>query len=152
MKHFGILLSALFLMNLAPGQENPTIYRFEPGKDAFRHRTPPALSTTNPKAGNATVILTTEDVWGDGTGYQMLLDASATAYGTLWDNSTAFPMEGTAEDVYADVDYKIPANADPDLNTSNIVCARSEMLRNIRHCLPEPYSGRNPVCGKRGML
>lgn len=128
MKHFGILLSALFLMNLAPGQENPTIYRFEPGKDAFRHRTPPALSTTNPKAGNATVILTTEDVWGDGTGYQMLLDASATAYGTLWDNSTAFPMEGTAEDVYADVDYKIPANADPDLNTSNIVCARSEML------------------------
>lgn len=129
MKQFGILLPVLFLLNSASGQENlASNHRFEPGKSTQRRSTAPAIKPTAPKSGNATVILTAEDVWGDGTGYQMLLDASATAYGTLWANSTAFPMEGTAEDVYADVDYKIPANADPDLNTSNIVCARSEML------------------------
>ena len=41
----------------------------------------------------ATIILTAGDVWGDGSGYQMLLDADATAYGTVinpngfWDGS-----------------------------------------------------------------
>ena len=112
MKQFGILLPVLFLLNSASGQENlASNHRFEPGKSTQRRSTAPAIKPTAPKSGNATVILTAEDVWGDGTGYQMLLDASATAYGTLWANSTAFPMEGTAEDVYADVDYKIPANA-----------------------------------------
>ena len=42
-----------------------------------------AIADYTPARGNATVILTAGDVWGDGSGYQMLLDANATAYGTV---------------------------------------------------------------------
>ena len=78
---------------------------------------------TNSKAdvpeGYASVTLTTEDVWDDGTGYQMLLDENATAYGNQ------IPTEGAMTTynatVYAAFEYKIPENADPDLSTANIV-------------------------------
>ena len=33
--------------------------------------------------GYASITLSVGDVWGDGSGYQMLLDADATAYGTI---------------------------------------------------------------------
>ena len=56
----------------------------------------------------ATIILTTGDVWGDGSGYQMLLDADATAY-----------TAGIAD--YSIFEYLIPANADYNDNTSNVV-------------------------------
>ncbi len=65
----------------------------------------------------ATVILNVQMDWGDGSGYQMLLDADATAYGT------SIPTTGplTAGTIFTDAEYKIPANADYNLTTQNII-------------------------------
>ena len=77
-------------------------------------------------ASGATVTLTTGDVWGDGSGYQMLLDADATAYGDIIPETGGLTSSGNASDeVYAEFEYKIPANADGLLNTSNIVLNNS---------------------------
>ena len=68
------------------------------------------------------VTLTVGDVWGDGSGYQMLLDADATAYGDIIPTSGSFTSGGDAEEsVYAQFEYKIPEAADGTLTTSNIV-------------------------------
>ena len=70
----------------------------------------------------ATIILRTDDVWGDGSGYQMLIDADATAYGSVIPEIGALTSSGDADpSVYAEFEYKIPENADGALNTSNII-------------------------------
>jgi len=76
----------------------------------------------DPSATTATISLTVGDVWGDGSGYQMLLDADATAYGN------EIPVQGpltTGGDapagLYDAFEYKIPVNADGNTNTGNIV-------------------------------
>lgn len=81
-------------------------------------------------AGYARVTLTAGDVWGDGSGYQMLLDADATAYGVeipttgnLSDTSAASIAALPA--IYSAFEYKIPTNADGSLTTTNIVMNNS---------------------------
>ena len=69
--------------------------------------------------GYCAVTLATDDVWGDGSGYQMLFDVDATAYGTEFD---AVGGSGTFYGNYDNFEYKIPENADPDLYTTNMVC------------------------------
>ena len=72
-----------------------------------------------------------EDVWEDGTGYQMLLDKNHTTFGTVIPEEGALtvpdPDEGapTAEQLYANFEYKIPTNADGNLNTTNFVSRNS---------------------------
>lgn len=56
-------------------------------------------------AQNATIILEAHDVWGDGTGYQILLDADATEYANFPTNYEC----GTGD--YSPFEYKIPSNA-----------------------------------------
>ena len=74
----------------------------------------------------ATIILTVGDVWGDGSGYQMLLDADATAYGTIIPESGGLTTSGDAADsLYAEFEYKIPVNADGAMTTENIVLNNS---------------------------
>jgi hypothetical protein len=74
----------------------------------------------------ATVILTTEAVWDDGSGYQMLLDADATAFGTIIPESGPLTSSGDVDaSVYAEFEYKIPVNADGSLTTQNIVVDNS---------------------------
>ena len=53
-----------------------------------------ALPTTAQAQGKARIILEAHNVWGDGSGYQMLLDADHNLYGdkipekgALWDNA-----------------------------------------------------------------
>lgn len=75
-----------------------------------------------PADGCARVILTVGDVWGDGSGYQMLLDADANAYGNVFPATGALSTSGdVSDDVYAEFEYKIPENADGALTTTNIV-------------------------------
>lgn len=79
-----------------------------------------AKAPSNPN--NVTITLTAGDFWIDGSGYQMLLDADATAYGTIIPATGPLTSSGDAsDDVYAEFEYKIPTNADGSLTTSNIV-------------------------------
>lgn len=73
-------------------------------------------------AGYAKVILKAGDIWGDGSGYQMLLDADATAYGNQIPENGAFTASGDAPAAtYEAFEYKIPENADGSLTTTNII-------------------------------
>ena len=63
-----------------------------------------------------------KDTWEDGTGYQMLLDAEHTAYGSIIPEEGGLTKSGDASaDTYANFEYKIPENADGSLTTSNII-------------------------------
>ena len=72
----------------------------------------------------ATIILTAGDVWGDGSGYQMLLDADATAFGDV------FPETGgwSATDFSA-FEYTIPTDAECDVNTTAVVYNNSVTIQ-----------------------
>lgn len=75
-----------------------------------------------PVSTDATVVLTVGDVWEDDTGYQMLLDGDATAYGDIIPENGGLTTEGDASDeIYSQFEYKIPENADGSLTTQNIV-------------------------------
>ena len=70
--------------------------------------------------GYCAITLEAHQVWGeeDNSGYQMLFDADATAYGTEY---TEPGGSGTFTGDYANFEYKIPENADGDMNTQNMV-------------------------------
>ena len=76
--------------------------------------------------GYAQVTLAAGDVWGDGSGYQMLLDADATAFGSIIPETGPLTTSGDATAAtYAEFEYKIPENADGILSTTNIVMNNS---------------------------
>jgi hypothetical protein len=77
-------------------------------------------------AGYASVTLTAGDVWGDGSGYQMLFDADAEAYGAIFPETGPLTAAGDASDAdYAEFEFKIPENADGAMSTENIVIDNS---------------------------
>ncbi|RRD92007.1 DUF2436 domain-containing protein [Bacteroides heparinolyticus] len=68
--------------------------------------------------GMARIILEAHDVWGDGSGYQMLLDADHTAYGNEIPLTTPLGNTLTVDcdipaTLYAPFEFKVPADADP---------------------------------------
>ncbi|MBR3299132.1 MAG: DUF2436 domain-containing protein [Clostridia bacterium] len=77
----------------------------------------------DPNATTATVVLSVpQDVWGDGSGYQMLIDADATAYGTIIPETGGLTSAGDAPaGTYDQFEYKIPVNADGSCTTQNII-------------------------------
>ena len=76
--------------------------------------------------GYAKITLTAGDVWQDGSGYQMLLDADATAFGSTIPEIGGLTNSGDASDeVYAEFEYKIPENADGSCSSENIVINNS---------------------------
>ncbi|MCR5809276.1 MAG: DUF2436 domain-containing protein [Clostridiales bacterium] len=87
----------------------------------------PTEPPATPAEGNTIVILNVPtDHWEDGSGYQMLIDADATAYGTIIPESGGLTESGGASaEVYAEFEYKIPENADGALDTANIVSCTS---------------------------
>lgn len=79
-----------------------------------------------PPTDFVTVILTHGDNWGDGSGYQMLLDADATAFGSIIPETGPLTAGGDASaEIYAAFEFKIPVNADGSCNTSNVVLNNS---------------------------
>ena len=82
--------------------------------------TPPTPPT--PPTGDVIVKLTAGDVWGDGTGYQMLLDDTHSLYGTTIPTQGALSTNCSGnEGIYSQFSHKIPTNADGNCTTSNIV-------------------------------
>ena len=70
---------------------------------------------------NAVVVLNVPtDIWGDGSGYQMLLDADATMYTQL-----AAAMYFDEIGSFDGFEYTIPENADYGINPANIVVNNS---------------------------
>ena len=78
--------------------------------------------TPGPGGNNVTVKLTAGDVWGDGSGYQMLLDDTHSLYGSTIPTSGALSTSCSGnEGIYSQFSHKIPTNADGNCSTSNIV-------------------------------
>ena len=69
-------------------------------------------------------------IWGDGTGYQMLLDADHNTYGTIIPESGPLTEEGgdVPASTYAEFEYKIPENADGALSTTNMVLSGTSSI------------------------
>ena len=85
-------------------------------------------------------------VWGDGSGYQMLLDADATAYGSIIPESGPLTQSGdVSADIYAQFEYKIPENADGALATSNVIVSGTQSLLipagTYDWCITNPTAG-----------
>ena len=108
--------------------------------------TPTQNPNTPAPGGMATITLTVGDVWSDGSGYQMLLDADATAYGN------EIPVEGPLTQggnapagLYDAFEYKIPVNADGSTNTSNVVVNNSVTIQvpagTYDWCIANPTPG-----------
>ena len=88
--------------------------------------TPTPPTPPLPPTGDVTVKLTVGDVWGDGSGYQMLLDDTHSLYGTTIPETGALSMNCTGNDgIYSQFSHKIPVNADGNCTTGNIVLNNS---------------------------
>jgi len=139
MKKITLLLLAAMLLPMTMNAEVKTyVQQNKKATNVVVSKTPTAMKATKtvqiksvgPKAdvpeGYASVTLTAGDVWQDGSGYQMLLDADATAYGTIIPETGGLTTSGDATaETYAEFEYKIPENADGAMTTQNIVLNNS---------------------------
>ena len=119
---FTTLVACQVPTGLAVSEIQPTSAKVTWNGDAsgynLRYRTTDAPTT-------ATVILTAGDVWGDGSGYQMILDADANQYGVAFDPDN---YEWNITD-YSDFEYLIPTNADFDDSSTNVVFENSVSIQ-----------------------
>lgn len=93
-----------------------------------------------------TVILEAHNVWGDGSGYQLLLDADHTAYGTVIPTSGALTSDASTTINYASTfEYTIPANADGSASSTNVVVDGSVTITipagTYDFCVTNPTAG-----------
>ena len=100
----------------------------------------------DPSATTATISLTAGDVFGDGSGYQMLLDADATAFGNEIPAEGPLTQSGNAPaGLYDAFEYKIPVNADGSTTTSNVVVNNTVTIQvpagTYDWCLTNPTPG-----------
>ena len=133
MKKITLLLLAAALLPMTMNAEVKTYGQMNKKADkVVVSSTPTSVKAIGPKyvtgtkadvpEGYASVTLTAGDVWQDGSGYQMLLDEDAIAYGTIIPETGALTTSGDASaETYAEFEYKIPENADGALTTTNMV-------------------------------
>lgn len=110
-------------------------------------------------ANTAKVTLVVGDVWGDGSGYQMLLDADANTFGDVIPYINPLTNSGDASsEVYAEFEYKIPENADGTVNTRNVVFNNSVTIEipagTYDWCItnPSPDYGRIYIASSHGNI
>lgn len=110
-------------------------------------------------ANTAKVTLVVGDVWGDGSGYQMLLDADANTFGDVIPYINPLTKSGDASsEVYAEFEYKIPENADGTVNTRNVVFNNSVTIEipagTYDWCItnPSPDYGRIYIASSHGNI
>ena len=126
MKKFTFLMIALFIaaMGFAQNRNLTGVYDKSSVTPVFKSQLAKqkANIAKTQRDGQATIALVAGDVWGDGSGYQLLLDADATAYGTILPASGPLTSGGdVSADIYSQFEYKIPENADGALATTNMV-------------------------------
>ena len=80
----------------------------------------------------ATILFIENNVWSDGTGYQMLIDADANTHDRLFtEDFTYFDGYETGDvpdEIYAEYEYKIPENADGSVATTNFIRGDRDFL------------------------
>ena len=108
--------------------------------------TPTQNPNTPAPGGMATISLTAGDVFSDGSGYQMLLDADATAFGNEIPAQGPLTTGGDAPaGLYDAFEYKIPVNADGSTTTSNVVVNNTVTIQvpagTYDWCLTNPTPG-----------
>ena len=108
--------------------------------------TPTQNPNTPAPGGMATISLTAGDVFSDGSGYQMLLDADATAFGNEIPAEGPLTQSGNAPaGLYDAFEYKIPVNADGSTTTSNVVVNNTVTIQvpagTYDWCLTNPTPG-----------
>ena len=108
--------------------------------------TPTQNPNTPAPGGMATISLTAGDVFSDGSGYQMLLDADATAFGNEIPAEGPLTQSGDAPaGLYDAFEYKIPVNADGSTTTSNVVVNNTVTIQvpagTYDWCLTNPTPG-----------
>ena len=121
-----LLMAVLALPMMAQKTYGVQVARQTTPAKATVHSIMPKFATSNVRVdipeGYCAVTLNAADVWEDGTGYQMLLDADANTYGTVIPETGGLTTSGNASAAtYAEFEYKIPENADGALTTQNIV-------------------------------
>ncbi len=81
--------------------------------------------TRDVRDGYSKIVLKADDVWGDGCGYQFLLDEDHDTYGSFMvPDGYIYQGDGTdiPDDFYtAHFEYMIPATAEPFCNTTEII-------------------------------
>ena len=108
--------------------------------------TPTQNPNTPAPGGMATISLTAGDVFSDGSGYQMLLDADATAYGNEIPVEGPLTQSGNAPaGLYDAYEYKIPVIPDGSTTTSNVVVNNTVTIQvpagTYDWCLTNPTPG-----------
>ena len=95
-----------------------------------------------------TIILEAHNVWGedDYSGYQLLLDADHTAFGSIIPETGPLSTSGDVDaSVYAEFEYKVPEDADGSLTTSNMVFDGSVEITipagTYDYCITNPTPG-----------
>lgn len=93
-----------------------------------------------------TIILEAHDVWEDGSGYQLLLDADHNTFGSVIPETGPLSTSGDVpSSVYAEFEYKVPENADGSLSTNNIVYDGSQTIQipagTYDFCVTNPTPG-----------
>ena len=107
----------------------------------------------------ATIILEAHNVWGNGTGYQMLLDADATALGNIIHPANGYLTYNCniPEGLYDAFEYMIPANADASCTAVNVVVNNSVTIQipagTYDWCITRPVAGEGiRIAGNRGNI
>ena len=106
-----------------------------------------ALPITAQAQGKARIILEAHNVWGDGSGYQMLLDADHNLYGDkIPGNDALWYNANPPADLYNGFEYKIPGNVDPS-TTPQYMVVDGEGYVNIPagvydFCIAAPEAGK----------
>ncbi|MFR1507384.1 MAG: DUF2436 domain-containing protein [Christensenellales bacterium] len=137
-RHYGI--TDMFRLNL-------DLVEVSGGGSTPNTPVPPTENPVTPAPGGmATISLTAGDVFSDGSGYQMLLDADATAFGNEIPAEGPLTMGGNAPaGLYDAFEYKIPVNADGSTNTSNVVVNNSVTIQvpagTYDWCIANPTPG-----------
>jgi len=72
--------------------------------------------------GDVTIILEAHNVWGDGSGYQLLLDKDHNTFGTAFPESGYWTKDcNVPADLFKEFEYKVPADADPSCTPKHMV-------------------------------
>lgn len=153
-KIISIIVAAVLALSMLPAAGLAQVRNDAKSSPATEKSSPATEKLIQPADNEATVVLNVpEDIWGDGTGYQMLLDADATAYGDII--SATGPYNGTN---YADFEYSIPEDADCSANAQHIVVGNTVMITvpagtyDYMITNPEPASGTIWIASDNGTV